>query len=998
MTLRPIMERFLANMPLPIGDMRLFVGVQVEFPKVAQVGHAKLDAKTKKQLKRLQSLDASIRYRLLRFKLPVTPTFLGGAHDPVVDIEQRFASMANSPNPSVDELIVMNLLIRADCVEDTKDELQKVLPFGTQIAELSKSLRNRFQGTLGDIIIPDSCADYHDVFHDVLAARATYTPSGTYYHKWKTNYSNQEHDLGEWNLVSDTYLKLNVRPLELAKSGTYVLVAHESGSFQLHRLVRIGNWIEPVHIRSDTTSQEPIEFTAGTSVAIFLVALDGGAHDVREKLPKPIPLAFDPDLHVVDPRAVVTKIIGEAKIKEHAKQRSLSTDWDWFVEMMQLCFHDLVYTVEQPGILPGSSSSVSPLTAKSLYSMSFAQAEAQTAGPLRAAIVKGRKAMEASNAIVFAQGMPLGGDQLFVGTLGGYIYTRDLRRGLTLRFPIGKFLAQMEVGALAGDIFRRTVGIVPFVQAMAFASVLGFGVGIFPQASVWAFRRFVLQEFAGLSLRGALRLFVAKYQIHLTALVIDGVMCLVPANDNRVFHLVKGFMHGVSVRSFKAVFTRYFLLFSEGPAAYRMIKLFLRITATIRRLKHTLSELRRTISPEIATILARRIEKIATALHNGFVLFLGATQSLDHAHVGVLLGAAKDAGHPIDASEKAWRGFQTSHYQLLIQIGPGIFKQVERYIGKKDEPDPTHVETAAQHGGTRLLEAFAPEDGPMAAIIALLFQHHPDDVVDMLGRVGKGARGVARGVGTLLRDAIAAGIKSAAASPEGAERWGELIGELFGTFCMPQAEMGKAITFESKLASWAESAFQVALGKLWLHPMVELLFHHYIAIYDQLVKDGDALAAILRSDLDAVVTSSPLDYFHSYKERRFSIKTVSEITAHWEAVVIKMLRSLATTDNLADGFQAAWQLLTNPPTLASLLTGDHPLEVRAALLFGLLLHLRYAFHELNRAFHLVMDPLISGESTSVLTLLEICGFQLGDDVLSRIATNELKEMFPDHHK
>jgi hypothetical protein len=893
--------------------------------------------------------------------------------------------------------------LRADMVVDDLDQLRAAtLPFAKEIDELEPEFRRTFfRRELERVRVPHDCVGWKDTFHQTLTGLATYrrfraVGPHDYYAKWEKASSKPR--VLRPPSVTDAFLQHTAHEAMLIRDRVYLALEWNQMQLSVYQLSVIwklspklgGGTVPVVHSlvpvlesasvpRGKKPARATLFYTnAGPKDTAELEAWSKAEREKRGVESKGVVPTISTFQAVVDPVALIREVTGQ---NPTAELRG-SDAWDKFAEMVRVCFPERTYDLDITGNIFLQS------TQDAIYRKAIAEGAADSSGVIRAAIKLGMSQLP-PNVLVLAQGYEIPGSrQRFIGFLDGRAFLRDLDSGVVTSIPTNEFSFHLSTSAISAQVYRNTQAMIPFCKLVVWGGL----VAMLPATNPAVFRFLISDELKNVPLNQAMSIIARKFRHQIIAMVLNGVMVLLPIQDSARLRFLRGCLRGLATAPI-ANLVRQYAAFANGPKHYRWFKMGQRAYAAVRRVQKLLHELRNKIDEKVSENLAKTIEEFLDKARTGVAVIVGATLFIDYRHIRPVLEVIGEAtGSPIP-SEKEWNTARIEALTTFLQSAPDhLARRAE--LAKKKARDliiGTMVEEAIVVAAfVAMTRALFGAKVPALLIGALLGALFADQEL-----TGGGGR-------TLVADAFSASMKHILNSPAEAEKVGELLGTIIGGALLDKA----LFTGDSGLARFAKvpvlgSIMKREVGHGTIGATLKLVFHHYITVFLQIKSSVKRDAARLNGALDALLardearaaTLQTYADFISKPDREFSIEKLKRALSHGDELLMTVTEQLAAHPDLPAQIERLVSTagsakndvikdILNDPTREFKDT-----EAYLFLMFGLLHIGVTTLIDATKVLHRKLDP---DGSITLHSLLELIGLNgTADEVDASFETEKL---------
>jgi hypothetical protein len=532
----------------------------------------------------------------------------------------------------------------ADIVVDSEQEMRACkFRWAKNIAELSDETRQEFKRPLAEItFMPDtgttsSPEQIGGEFIRDLAELCTYDEDGKYYPKWKWK-KTEKHPkppaVLDVTTADPNYFKRIFREQVLMRDRIYVAV-FSVAQYELYLLdVKDGVLKEKVvyHlVDSYTAQQHEADLKSAEKIAFFFYTMHGTASynppefktaDAHQKAAQ----------RLADPAAMVRSRKAKKELS-HVKD-----DFDWFVEMVELFFHDRFYFIDMAEVKKSFGMFVGPdlfqkQVAAAIYDALF---EYTGNDPVTVATrVKVKKLANDPNWLVIPRGYQTLMHSRFVGInyqesphmSGPWCYFRDIVDGHCWKLPLLNVVKNLLVESVAKDVWEATRGMIPIIEAVVWGgtAVMAFEI-VGP--------RFIYDHVKKKLGKEALRQLIRKEILPaVVAAVTELVTDIFGWSSMAAF--AKGFFDGYVVHAIYQHFVEHLETYAtEGPLEYRLAKALWHLHKIIDSLMQKIELLREELSIDTERRQLQEglehFEKFGVHILQGAMLLGSALYWLEH--------------------------------------------------------------------------------------------------------------------------------------------------------------------------------------------------------------------------------------------------------------------------------------------------------------------------------------------------------------------------------
>jgi hypothetical protein len=947
---------------------------------------------------------------------------------------------------------------RADLVWDDDAELAACQFPNTDVAtELGTRVRQEvYGGSLLHIKLPPgemgvSSVEGDATFAAAAAEKATYAEfSGDwlYYPKWRQPKPvERKHRRFEMDHLSDDYLRHNFQAFDLQKDSVYLLLRiPAAGVSALLRLYLD----EP--LLGQTLFHEVITVQGLSTVGDHFAMMSEILHPterVREKpraeawfvyalegttAPPPFfakTVAAAPDLslnvmeQVVDPQYMVQSIRGLPwhQIEEDHRRWSAR---DWLRELIRLRFSEpWVWFMKDPGI-----EMAYEINREELFLRELRAEIARTTGPMKERLQTFLQTAQSDPGLhLVRRGRRFGPTQV-VGSDDAYVYLYDKRRKLLTRLPMYAFWRDENVKAMAAEISRNTRGMIPIAKALTFGGVAVAGWAVVGTQTLLSLaREYVVDRITGEVVSEAVKRAIKTLQERILLSILAPVMALVPSEStsagtprNHLFRFFKGFIQGYANDALAAMFSRWESVARLEPAAYRAVKLLMKIEAVVRLVDEKISELGRLMDQRRAELLLNRFAVVLMSATTGFMGVVNALYFLEYHTVRELLAAYADLTGEKMPTKIEWDRLRHAHMlETFRQYAEGIEREQvdlkELYASTRQGLDviqkivwiagATYVVNVASGGMLTALVGFALVK--TAKFSAKVVAAGAASMVLITAVDGK----MRELVWDTIRD-IASAIKENAAdvatrsagfvfgrhlTPDRTERIGQLVGQLYGGITLNKGVFGKDKSwierFERRKISRHVLKTQLAVSPVL--PILKLLLFNYTYMIEKVIADSRQSWGEFEKQI-ADILVDPDEILRD--DKPLTLANLLRIIALADDTLQAWLTRLSQDPELAFRIAQVAQELDRIrpdklPTIAMLRDGSFPEGgwSREAMLFVLLSHLQASLRFIAQSIRAMHTPIESDDPRlNIALVLGLLGFEQDENEVLEILDRNFDDL------
>lgn len=846
--------------------------------------------------------------------------------------------------------------------------------------------RPAYQRNVNDIL-PINAGDDVVELRRYLYHAATYadwrhsmSTGGAYYNKWRTNPPKREADreFRPIRLTGD-YLRDSWHEYVLQRGESYLLVK-VPGVHMVYRLrqqpakpgaavVDGALEVRPV-LRFFNRHQARAGDLPAKPVAAELVifhALDG-QRDLPAQMPSRGAMELSGDSsgrHAYDYKAALRWVLGDQDVLHPER------DEDWFRLFHETLFGDPIYPID------GALAYVDECTFSAAEVLALAD---DTGGELRRVLDAHRAAGTGSNLRYVMKGWTYGPTrasrrQLVGVSEAGFVYEWFPETGMVTRMPVGQWLYQGHVERLAAGVYERTKHIIPYAMVVTWGGVAFAGGAVVGGAVLSHGVRTVIKTLAtNAALKKLTREATRRLRTQIVAILVDGVMSLLPRTQSVGLEFLRGFMHGfgagavehwlsrVDDRFEKALKRVYRTAINKATKGVdRVYQVYLKLNAAYTRILALFQALRKVWTDKQARELARLLNLLGTRVGLAFLLLVFVVVYVD------FLTRAK-----VDKDTRALLAKQQRDLfrYMITETGAEIATYAEAMREDLANPTPSAALVRARNERMALSLARTAAQAPTKAPSVVAFLH------EMLAEIGIEHWNELTRLG--LFDLLALGFDAVQAKHPGlvadeARGLGEAVGELVGTIFLERAITPARLKKPSRNAlSRDDSLYQKVLGdgaaKAFLRFVMFPITRLRVAVQSL---HGSALRADAESD----------DLFEARARASTAYRDLADEVATLATEQGQSMRMLvAAPDFSAQLSEVLARAASEDLPLVDELKGDVPTGwPREVLLFITQVWSRAALHQALRAFELLEDAQPFNGTFSLASLLEVLGLNVALD-------------------
>ena len=808
---------------------------------------------------------------------------------------------------------------RADLVWDDATELIASEFLYTNVAtKLSASVRLKVYGaSLSDVKPPEEDAntgffDNGSRFYAAAASQATYETEKDgqpYYPKWlAANPAAPKDRQFGFDALSDRYLQLNFLPYDLEEG--YVHLYLEVGRMLvLLKLMRdsrlnlqyeaifgqgvpeVGNYFDVVNQYIADQKAKNIKLQ-GT--AVFVFSLDGTKAPPKFTQQQAMMgnLSLNVMEQVVDPQAVVQEARGLA-IDAIDKAQQNWTLRDWLREMVRLRFSEQWVWFWKNSYI----ETFYKIDRDKLFLNDLRAAQKVAVGPLRKTLGDLiRTANTDPNLYLIKRGTKYGPDKRVMGSDESYVYFYNNSTRLVTRLPMFAFWRDQNVSQISQIIYDATKGMQPFIKAIVWTGtfVMAWGV-IGTETLVQGFREYVGEYIAdkvsGAAIQKLITETFKKFRLRIMALLILPVLDLLGKQlfgettaGRKIFYFLEGFAEGFTEHAFQAIIRRWESVLSLEPAAYRVVKLLMRIEGILRWIDEKMSALKAYITETVAKALSNWFVDVAVEAGTALIALIDNLYFLDYKRAKGFLELYAEIAATRVPSQQEWDSWRHRHFletfrhykeeiestgkdvadtyndvQGAVQTAMKVVKVTEYAVGAvaltnvalagglvplmllslKKVATKVGALATTRPGKVATVSASATAAGGFVTAL-LLSDDFAKNVADFAGGFGKAAAALGSGV-TATADFTWA-------TPERMQRFGQILGVIVASVVISSTVIKRGKWQER----WKQSKGIKGVATFWgketlrqqfninpLLPGLKLALFHYVEMVQEVITDSD---------------------------------------------------------------------------------------------------------------------------------------------------------------
>jgi hypothetical protein len=598
---------------------------------------------------------------------------------------------------------------------------------------------------------------------------------------------------------------------------------------------------------------------------------------------------------VVDPKQLVLQ--GKDGDDALANALGLGGDFDWFVELVAQKFPFRFYAFDLADFKSRWASSVVPSDRHPVYlrdplrDAARKALEAQGKGPLALiARVAVELQLKRDDILLFPQGLEDGGTK-FIGFADSMAWMRNLKTGHVEVMPQDDYVMALAMGKFWGDIAKDTAWIIPVATFMAYAALFAVSFGTsagamtLAEVSATGVRSWLTRKLATDGAEKALKAAALRLSPVILAAAVDLVTRLFddPKKKDELSDRWRAFAHGffdgylvqtIYDHLYKKIVLK---TLTEGPKEVRTIVAVRKIYLIIDKVHGVVKKLDEELDDAAMAVAKVRFAEMVTHVIRGCSLLLSALYFLPHDEAGPALellgGGGPDGGPPDRGQWEAEAGAAlesvAKHISGVISSAGDVTSTVDSILGVGKPllvaggllaAFPVLLKPVAWVGKSAAKPVWSKIKARKKTFIVLalgavggLAVAKRDDLptIDEAGELLKDLGRTAEKVGAVVGDQLLSYVAGLPGRTEAeAEVYGKLVGNLLGGFILDR-DRGK---LKEKLLKQADKPKEQGLGadmkdaflsktfdkNVKKHgivmPIIKLLFHRYLSLYDQMVK------------------------------------------------------------------------------------------------------------------------------------------------------------------
>ncbi len=919
------------------------------------------------------------------YPVPGVPLDRPGAiaiNDPVLDSrEARVDVLAQVVHHTFAGLVNRSDLVWDDAAEavrcHVRGEYRWIFDYEVPRPDYQRNVNEILPINAGDDVVELRRYLYHS---STYAERTrVMTTGGDYYNKWRTNPSKGGADR-EFRPIRLTreYLLESWHEYVLQRDESYLLVK-VPGVHMVYRLrlqpakpgAAAGSALEvrPV-LRFFNRHQARAGDLPAKPVAAELVifhAIDG-QRDLPAQMPSRGAMELSGDSsgrHAYDYKAALRWLLGDQDVLHPER------DEDWFRLFHETLFGDPVYPID------GALAYVEECTFSAAEVLALAD---DTSGELRRVLDDHRAAATGSNLRYVMKGWIYGPSratrrQLIGVSEAGFVYEWFPETGRVTRMPVGQWLYHGHVERLAAGIYERTKHIIPYAMVVTWGGVAVAGGAVVGGAVLSHAARTVIRTFAAnVALKKLTREVVRRFRTQIIAILVDGVMSLLPRTQSVGLEFLRGFMHGFGAgavehwlnrvddrfeKALKRVYRTAINKVTKGVD--RVYQVYLKLNAAYTRLLALFKALRKVWTDERARELARMLNLLGTRVGLAFLLLVFVVVYADY------LSRAK-----IDKDTRALVAKQQRDLfrYMITETGAEIATYAEAMREDLANPTPSAALVRERNERMALSLARAAAQAPTKAPSVVAFLR------EMLAEIGIEQWDELQRLG--LFDLLALGFDAAQAKHPGlvadeARALGEAVGELVGTIFLERAIMPARLKKSARSPLSRDFVlYEKVLGDGTARAFLRFVTHPITRLREEVERVQRGLA---RTDAESD------DVFEQQARTSTAYRDLADEVAARAAEQGQSMRALVAAPGFVERLsdvvaRAASEELPLMDELKSDAPTGWPREI---LLFIIQVWSRAALHQALRAFELVEDARPFDGAFSLASLLEVLGLNVALD-------------------
>lgn len=822
---------------------------------------------------------------------------------------------------------------------------------------------------------------------------------GAYYAKWKDEepFKPAQRRFGVAAL-SDTYLKEcffefvmkrddNVLMIELGGMRHLYRLMWETSArnggrptFTVHPLVSIGDPPQaPTRLKrkgADVEDEGDRALRFPVRAVVFR-AIDGGdslplLRYGNLEYPGGLPKRF-----LVDYKAFVRWYYGDARVDP-------GSDDDWFQSFIDIFFADASYVVTVEGVKVR-------VDRDALFLSALREEAKQSSGPVGARLRDLVAWCEAdAQRFVFSKGMRFGTDEkpreLIGVSLTHDVYEWHPQTGIVTRMALTDWLEDFREGMIFAEVYRSTAGMLPFITLITWGGAIVMSVGVLGVGAPLAqLARTTVQQLGSMVGGKLLAKKIARDAApNLIAVVVEGVMSLMPKSDDKYYQFLKGIVEGFGsgavdhylseiddrlVKAAKLVPEIAANIATRG--GYRAYMLYRKISHAVARVTEVVKALRLVLTDQRARLVADQLGKLGQYVGIAFLVILFVIVYLDFAMTHETSKLDKWVEKQRKALQYMVRETGTQFSAYIDDLRADIAKLRANGVEPTSAVLHAHDEKlAALVTGT--LSKGAREVAGIADVLVLLLREMGIEELDDLRRKS-------------LTDLMAGGFAALPVSgliPDIAHKLGAVLGEFVGTIMLERRIVPKGVSENAKgfyNRSPSAAAKTALAGGTWralwrsvLHPFMDL----------------SNLPDAMKRSLEASQGKKPSPFSKGQHAKTAYRDLLRDLIGDEEELAHRLLR-LVDDEGLKLRFNtmvtsAAADAL--PPAVGDLLTSDNLQWPSDAVMFLMYSWMRVGLRHVLQAFDMLEDDKPYAGKFKLAELIDIMGLDvsLDDKTLERL--------------
>jgi hypothetical protein len=1008
-------------------------------------------------LARAKRLNIASKYMTVLQKEPAAKANDDGS----VSSVYFFTSADNIPQSEVRLIPAFFVKRRADLVwDDATELLASEFPYTNVATKLSASVRRKVYGSsLSEVKPPEEDAntgffDDGSRFYAMAATQATYDTGANgqpYYSKWlaPNPTAPKDRQFG-FDKLSDQYLQLNYLPYDLEKGFVHlyleigrmmvVVKLMIDGKDQLQHEGIYGKGVPEVGNYFDVVSKYIAEQKAKNvklrGTASFVYSIEGSTNPPKftQQQSTSGGLMLNVMEQVVDPQAVVQEARGLA-IDAIDKAQQKWTSRDWLREMVRLRFSEQWVWFWKNSYI----EMFYQIDRDKLFLNELRAAQKTAVGPLRRTIDDLIKAANANpNLYLVKRGSKYGPDKRVMGSDDSYVYFYNNNTRLVTRLPMFVFWRDQNVSQISQVIYDATKGMIPIVKAIVWTGTFVMAAGVIGTETLVQGAReyvgeYIADKISGAAIQKLITETFKRFRLRLMALLILPVLDLLGRKifgettaGRKIFSFLEGFAEGFTEHAFQAIIRRWESVLNLEPAAYRAVKLLMRIEGILRWVDEKMSAFKAYINETVAKALAYRFVDIAVEAGTALIALIDNLYFLDYKRAKGFLELYAEIAEVQVPSQQDWDRWRHRHFletfryykdeiqstgkdvadvyndvQGAVQTAMKVVKTTEYAVGAVALTNfalagglvplmllslkkvATKVGAIATTKPGKIVTAGAGTAAAGGFVAALLLSDDfAKDVAEFAGGFGKAAGALGSGA--------AATADFTWATPDRMQRFGQILGVVVASVVISRAvikkgEWQKRWTSRKGIPSfWAKETLRQQFNINPLLPGLKLALFHYVEMVQEVITDSDTAwndfqdkaAAILLGENDPALAGIVEE------DKGITLPKLIDILKLADALLLKWLKQLAETPGLTEEISKITEKLKTitPSQLPPLdkLTNDPAEWAREAIMYMVLTHLQGGLNMLIHSLQSMLEPINPKDPNpvSVGFVLQTLGFNL----------------------